>query len=62
MSKPGKIVQIAVTSGGEDNAYDNLYALDASGKVWFLPDANQRRKPDQRWERLPALTAENVKP
>lgn len=57
---PGKIVQIAVTSGGEDNTVDVVYALDSTGRVFFLGHACKTME-GPRWQELQPLTAENVK-
>ena len=62
MTTPGKIVQIAVTSGGEDNVCDVVYALDDTGRVWFLVDACKRDREGPRWREMQPLIAENVKP
>lgn len=49
-----KIVQIAVTAGGEDNACDTMYALTDTGEVDVLPKAASWRAPGS-WHILPPL-------
>jgi hypothetical protein len=53
-----KIVQIAVTAGGEDNETNTLYALADDGSVWFMinPCAPEEEESFRRvWERVPEI-------
>ena len=51
-----KIVQIAVTAGGPNSAFDTVYALCADGSVWsFVLNDDDTVLQEYKWSRLPAI-------
>lgn len=52
-----KIIQIAVTAGGDNNSVDTMYALADDGSLWRLFNATEVSEPDggRGWRRIPAI-------
>lgn len=50
-----KIIQIAVTSGGEENLTDVLYALTDAGRVFCLSGADSNTRVPKHWRELPEI-------
>ena len=55
-----KIIQIAVSAGGNDNNTDILYALTDTGRVFKMLEANYDESGLKQWDELPRLVANNI--
>ena len=47
-----KIIQIAVSSGGEANAIDVIYALSSDGRIFRLTDSASDYPNERKWLEL----------
>lgn len=51
-NEPEKIIQIAATAGGEENATDVVYALSSTGRIFMLINAGMS---GSSWYELPPM-------